>query len=113
MGHDRAVTLRQSLAQAHQRAAGKGFPLELKREVAEFARGERARGRSYASLGDALGISGVSVAKWERSLPDSPFTAVEIVASDVTGALVVHGPSGMRVEGATIDDIARLWARLR
>ena len=114
MGDDRSAMLRQSLARADQRASGKGFPPELRQEVATFVRGERAKGRSYAALGAALGISSVSVAKWERAYSDLPFAAVEIVASAVaTSSLVVHGPSGLRIEGATVEDIARLWARLR
>ena len=113
MQDDRSAALRQSLARAGQRASGRGFPPELKHEVAAFARRERAQGRSYASLGAALGISSVSVAKWERAYSDVPFAAVEIVADEGASNLIVHGPSDLWIEGATIEEIARLWARLR
>jgi hypothetical protein len=41
------------------------------------------------------------------------FCEVEIVAPRASAStLVVHGPSGLRVEGATITDIAELFQRL-
>jgi hypothetical protein len=38
---------------------------------------------------------------------------VEIIAPHApTSALVVHGPAGLRIEGATIADVAELVRRL-
>jgi hypothetical protein len=111
---DRTAVLRQSLARAERPGAGKGFPVSLKREVAAFVQSQRARGRSYASLAAGLGVSATTLTRWEQSDEPAAFAAVAIVAEEVVGgALVVHGPSGMRIEGASIDDVVRLWARLR
>ena len=64
-------------------------------------------------------MSATTLRKWKRDAGGGPgaaraaFCEVEIVAPGPrASALVIHGPSGLRIEGATITDLAELVRRL-
>ncbi len=62
-----------------------------------------------------LGMSATTLRKWKRDAgAGTPaFCEVEVVAPRPAGStLVVYGPSGLRIEGATMADIAELIRRL-
>jgi transposase len=111
----RLSTLRRELG-AHVPGRGKRYPIELKARLVAFARARRSEGGSWATIADELGLTFETVRRW--CVGNSPTTkrtamrAVEIVADAAPHALAVVSPSGLRVEGITIDDAVALLRAL-
>jgi transposase-like protein len=99
---------------------GRPYPEAARQEVMEFVEQRRREGVGLASTAALLGLSATTLRKWRQSDRASPaprakakFREVEIVAAPApASALIVHGPAGLRIEGATIADIAELVRRL-
>jgi transposase-like protein len=99
--------------------AGRPYPARLRGAVLALAEQRERAGVGLASFAAEVGVSATTLRKWKRDArggegaATAAFCEVEIVAPRALGAtLVVHGPSGLRIEGATIADIAELVRRL-
>lgn len=123
------ANLRRQLRQADGRRDG--APAEVRRQVVELAREERAAGRTVRQLAHALGVHESTVCRWAReaavakpstSWPESGFSVVTVAASSppeprpessprVAALRLVH-PSGLVVEGLDVAGVAALLARL-
>src|SRR5512141_2211885 len=100
---------------------GRPYPAEARRAaLALVARRER-EGIGLARTAAEIGMSATTLRKWQRQsseqprMPAADFCEVEILAAHAAAtapALVIHGPAGLRIEGATIADIAELVRRL-
>lgn len=121
---EQALALRAQLATADRTGAGKPFPDRLRREVVQYARAAMSEGESIEGVARDLGISAMSVKRWferigSRYSGAAELRRVEIVpdrreAGMVLAAapLVVHGPSGLRIEGLTLPGLVQLLRAL-
>jgi hypothetical protein len=80
-------------------------------------RQEREReGASGRQVARELGVSEATLARWGpgREEPAGSFRAIEVVLEPArsVGAMVVHGPRGLRIEGLSVEQLAELVARL-
>jgi transposase len=98
---------------------GRPYPEHVRSTVLVLAERQRRAGVGLASFAAEVGMSATTLRKWKRAAEvgagavPAAFCEVEIVAPrPPTSTLVVHGPSGLRIEGATITDIAELVRRL-
>ncbi len=104
-----ARRLRQELA-ARERGRGKRYERALRDRVIVFAKHRRAGGRSWAAVATELGARYETIRRWCEGRPPRRSTAlalrpVEVVAERVTTRLAVVSRSGLRVEGATLDEV--------
>jgi hypothetical protein len=104
-----ARRLRQELA-AQERGRGKRYDRALLERVVVFAKQRRTEGRSWAAIATELGARYETIRRWCEGRPAPRSTAlalrpVEIVAERVTTPLSVVSPSGLRVQGATLDEV--------
>jgi DNA-binding transcriptional regulator YiaG len=100
------------------------FTEALRRQVLEYLRARQAGGGTQEEVARELGMSSWTLSRWSgrarraeaeeasraRAQGARAFSAVE-VRSEVgvsTGALVVHGPGGVRVEGLGVAQVAAL-----
>lgn len=105
---------------------GTPYPREFRDEVMAYARERMADGAVLPHVAGEIGISYWTVWGWLRA-KDAPSTAsiekprasmvpVHVVAtkhSPTRGApLTIHGPCGLRIEGADVETIAALLRRL-
>ena len=125
-GTDRVVAkLRHELRRAE--GSREGVPAEVRRQVVELAREERAAGRTVRALAQALGVHETTVCRWARGMavtaPEaaarpSGFASVTVAGSASsraeprTAALRLVHPSGLVVEGLDVAGVAALLARL-
>ncbi len=121
---EQAMALRGQLARADRSGAGKPFPERLRREVVEYTRAAVAEGKSLEGVAKELGVSAMSIKRWlirmgGRDSSGAELRRVEIVADGrdvgivVTAMpLVVHAPSGLRIEGLTLPGLAELLRAL-
>ncbi|APR75265.1 Hypothetical protein A7982_00611 [Minicystis rosea] len=99
---------------------GRPYPEATRQAVLELVEQRRREGVGLSRVAKELGVSATTLRKWgqkESATPapraEATFRAVEVVAKPVVASsLVVHGPAGLRIEGATMADIAELVRRL-
>lgn len=110
--------IRTALVRSNE-GVGRPYPARLRRAVLALAEQQKRAGVSLGSFAAEVGVSATTLRKWKRDAKGgggaatSAFCEVEIVAARTpASALVVYGPSGLRIEGATIADVAELVRRL-
>lgn len=107
--------LRRRLAKAGGRGR-RGYGAELRSDVVALARRWLAQGGSQRALAAKLGLSTVSMARWEtevaRETPRLRPVEVEEDREPKSEELVAILPCGVRIEGITLEDVAELARRL-
>jgi transposase len=95
---------------------GRPYPAHLRGQVLAHVERRRRAGIALKAVAAELGLAATTLRKWKRNAAGAAhpaFCEVEIVpASAPPSALVVHGPAGLRIEGATLTEIAELVRRL-
>jgi len=97
---------------------GRPYPESARRAVLAHVERRRHEGVALSRVAEELGMSATTLRKWKQQeqaplAATTPFREVEIITAHATATgLVVHGPYGLRIEGATIADIAELVRRL-
>ncbi|MFO0757009.1 MAG: hypothetical protein U0359_24185 [Byssovorax sp.] len=95
--------------------AGRPYPTHLRTAVLAHAEQRKLAGLSPGAIATELGVSAATLRKWQHDAVVAPsaFYEVELVTpSAPASGLVVHGPAGLRIEGATIAHIVELVRRL-
>jgi hypothetical protein len=101
--------LKRQLA-AQERGRGKRYDGALRERVVMFAKHRRSEGRSWAEIATELGVAFETVRRWCLGRRQARETAlalrpVEVAAVHERSVLAVVAPSGLRVEGATVDEV--------
>lgn len=111
-----ARQLREALGRADRSGTGRPYPEALRAAAIEYQREREREGASVREVAAELGVSDASLARWSRRAQEPPvlFRAIEVVAEPVErrDAVVVHGPRGLRIEGLSVEALARLIERL-
>lgn len=84
-------------------------------QARRFAEQQRREGRTWGELGTELGVRGETLRRWcvGRNRVAGAMRAIEIVAPESTTAAVsVVSPSGLRVEGLSVQDVIVLLRSL-
>jgi transposase len=107
--------IRTALVRSNE-GVGRPYPARLRVQVLAHVEQRRRAGMALEAVAAELGLSATTLRKWKRNAAGAArpaFCEVEIVSpSAPLSALIVHGPSGLRIEGATIAEIAELVRRL-
>jgi len=107
--------IRTALVRSNE-GVGRPYPVHLRAAVLAHAERQRRAGVGLEAFAAEIGLSATTLRKWKReaaAVAQPAFCEVEIVApSAPASALVVRGPAGLRIEGATIADVAELVRRL-
>ena len=105
------MVLRQALASAVRVGVGRAYPAELRARAIAYIVRRRRDGVSDERISVELGVHVMTFRKWVGGRTNA-FASVAVIEPPRAGALVVHGPRGMRIEGLALDEIAQLWERL-
>ena len=115
----RGTDLFERIAAARrQRRRGKVYPAELRRDIDSFVRDRLAAGGSLYATAKELGLSQTSVSRWRRQgrldpgVPHLRPVSVLPMPPTLAGAMSVHGPRGLRIEGLDLDGVVELIRRL-
>jgi len=107
--------IRTALVRSNE-GVGRPYPVHIRAAVLAHAERQRRAGIGLEAFAAELGLSATTLRKWKReaaAAAQPAFCEVEIVTpSAPASALVVRGPAGLRIDGATIADIAELLRRL-
>jgi hypothetical protein len=105
--------IRTALVRSNE-GAGRPYPARLRGAVLALAEQRKREGMALDSFAAEVGVSATTLRKWKREAGGAAFCEVQVIAPPrpLGSTLVVHGPSGLRIEGATIADIAELVRRL-
>lgn len=111
-----AKELREALERADRSGTGRPYPETLRRAALQYRHKREREGVSLRAVAAELGVSGATLTRWSRRRQELPtvFRAIEVVAEPAERpvALVVHGPRGLRIEGLSVEGLARLIERL-
>jgi hypothetical protein len=103
-----ARRLRQELA-AQERGRGKRYERALRDRIVAFAERRRREGRSWAAIAAELGARFETIRRWCRGRSDRTTSLalrpVAVVADAAQEGIAVVSRSGLRVEGATLDEV--------
>lgn len=95
---------------------GRPYPAGLRVQVLAHVERRRRAGIALEAIAAELGLAATTLRNWKRNAAGTAhpaFCEVEIVPpSAPPSALIVHGPAGLRIEGATVAEIAELVRRL-
>jgi hypothetical protein len=95
---------------------GRPYPARLRVQVLAHVERRRRAGIALEAIAAELGLAVATLRNWKRNTAGTAhptFCEVEIVPpSGPPSALIIHGPAGLRIEGATIADIAEIIRRL-
>ena len=104
--------LQKALSTLGPRGRGKPYPKELLERLVGYTVAKRREGLSIEAIGEELGIGWRTLARWLGARATARgFRRVEVVEGR-RSAIVVHGPSGLRIEGLDIEAVAELVRRL-
>jgi len=105
--------LQKALGLIGQRGRGKPYPKELLERLVSYAIARRQQGAQLVTIGEELGMSWRTLARWVTERAAAPkFRRVQVVSALPRSEVVVHGPRGLRIEGLGIDGVAELVRRL-
>ena len=108
--------LRTTLATTTRSGRGRAYPAQLRAEVVRHAAARIDAGESAATIASELGLCAATLTAWRKREGHAPsaFARVEVVTATAehVGAIVVHGPRGLRIEGLSLDGIVALFRRL-
>ncbi len=89
---------------------------QLRRRLGAHARERLSRGESLTAISSSVGVSVPTLARLAKSV--SAFVPVAVVTTlsppsiRVSRGLLLRGPCGLVVEGASVDEVAELFVRL-
>lgn len=94
------------------------FTPEARRRLQAFLRTRWEAGESLQGWADKLGLSRATASYWRsqwgaRPSRETALRVVEVIDERPIETVTVHGPSGTRVEGLTLDEVAELWRRMQ
>ena len=115
-----AARVRRMLGQRRGSGGRRRYSEEGSKAAAALGHGARRSGVAVTTTAAALGILPDTLFRWMRAWPESPpaFAAVVRIESPTSPPVatqtewVVHHPSGARVTGLGVDDVAALLRRL-
>ena len=117
MRNDEGEKLRREIGQ-RQSARGR-LRRELRERCERYAAARSAAGISQKMIASELGVSAMSVQRWQRAKPAKPASTamvrVRVVAprpTEVASRPVITTPRGLRVEGLDLDAVCTLITRL-
>jgi hypothetical protein len=97
------------------RHRGARVPPALRVAIATYARDERAAGASCDAIAERLGVSAESIRRWSLSVParDGGDALVPVhVVAEAAATVTVWSPTGYRVDGLSVSEVAELLRRL-
>lgn len=94
------------------------FAPEVRQRLQAFLRARWEEGDSLQSWADELGLSRATAGYWRskwgpRSSRETALRVVEVIDERPIDTVTVHGPSGTRVDGLTLEEVAELWRRMQ
>jgi transposase-like protein len=116
--NDHARSIRRDIARLKhgRRPRAVRYPSALQQKVIALAQRRHARGAAMAAIARELGLAEWTLNLWLRKRSTPVLRAVEVVpAAPASAAMapVLITPDGVRIEGATVEALARLLRALR
>jgi len=116
MSTHETARLRTALATTERSGRGRAYPPSLRADVLRHARARLAAGEATSAIATDLGLHVATLASWigRASLAPATFARVAVLAEPpaTAGALVVHTPQGLRIDGLDLDSLVTLLQRL-
>jgi len=125
-----AENLKKQVEERREQGTRRQFDESFRAEVVGYVRARQAEGGTQEEAAREVGLSAWTLSRWGRREQSGPvrrgrpprqrlegrsggFHAVEVKSEERSpGALVLHGPGGVRVEGLRVQQVAQLLKEL-
>lgn len=99
-----ARELRRRIARLKRDRPGFRFSAALRAEITEWVTAQRERGAWWCDLSRALGVSTETLTRWAAARRDgAAMLPVDVVDAPPIGTVTLVAPTGLRIEGVSID----------
>lgn len=100
-----ARELRRRIARLKRDRRGFRFSAPLRREITAWIEVQRERGAWWCDLSRELGVSAETLKRWAEPVPKAAaaLLPVDIVDAPPPGTVTLIAPSGLRIDGVSID----------
>lgn len=93
------------------------FPAPVQAQIAKFAEQRRRAGVQWKQIAEETGVSAKQLSAWcqaRHRQPETPWKPVQVLPleSESNSQLRVVAPNGLRIEGLTLSEAARLMQLL-
>jgi len=95
---------------------GRRYPAALRSLAVSYSLASRARGQNRGEIAEALGVCEATLVRWteeREAVPVVPKLVEVVVSPSPSTGLTLATPSGYRVEGLSLSDVASLLSSLR
>src|SRR5215469_2698677 len=91
---------------AHRRRGDARYPTKLRVRITAWLMARRAAGAWWTELGTALGIPTQTLVRWcdaSGAPAATTMKAVDVIDAPPVGTVTIVAPTGLRIEGVSID----------
>jgi len=115
MGSRRGLAAIQAELRGHRPGRGRRYSAKLRERVVAVTATLRADGMGWREAGDQLGVPWQTLMRWSTGAgaPAPRMRAVHVAEAPSVASLCITTPAGLRIEGATLDDVVKLLRALR
>jgi hypothetical protein len=106
-----ASALREALG-GHTSGRGHRYDTKLKARAIAFARELRGQGRSWGGIAQELGLRMETVRRWCTSAEPKQMRTVRLQPEPSEARITAVSPSGLRIEGLTLETVVALLRAL-
>lgn len=108
--HNEATALRALIDSLGEQTTGRRYDAQLRARLAAYVRAELARGASLLSISKALRVPCETLKRFMSETAKPMFAPVSVCEAvpNPNRTLTVHGPCGVRIDGLTFDELAKL-----
>jgi hypothetical protein len=105
MQQDREFRELSRALQTFKRRGEARYPAKLRARIRAWVIARRERGDWWTEIGEALGISTQTLVRWaEASSSAAPeMKAVDVIDAPPIGTVTLVAPTGLRIEGVSIE----------
>jgi hypothetical protein len=96
--------LRRAIA-AVQRRRRRRYPAKLRARISAWVAKRRAKGAWWCDVARPLGVPASTLKRWAEPSPTAPLALrpVDVIDVPLPGTVTLVSPTGLRIEGVTID----------
>lgn len=103
------ATLQQAIKRIGGGRAAR-YPAKLRGEIVDLIKERRANGETWTEIGADLGLPYETMNRWSKKVigASAAMKRVEVVVAPTSRSLTLISPNGIRVEGASVEEIVAL-----
>ena len=111
---DRELQELQRAIATVQRRRRRRYPAKLRVRISAWVADRRAKGAWWCDVARPLGVPAPTLKRWSEPTPTTPIALrpVDVIDAPPAGTVTLVSPTGVRIEGVTIEAAIAILRRL-